>query len=129
MSFQIPAPILRDLMAFRGVGFDPTARLSGDRVASEARPESSDNRSMGVLAGNPRSAEGWLLRTCSTFEDIQLETVAPQQQRVCVLSNSPTTAGRVQEDGAVRGGRQRCERTEPEQRYSHSCLRSDSSVV
>lgn len=98
-------------MAFRGAGFDPTARLSGDLVVTEG-PESSDNRSMDALAGNPSSAEGWLLRTCSTFEDIQLETMTPQLQRV--LSNSPTTLSRVQEDGAVCGGRQRYQRKEPE---------------
>jgi len=99
-------------MAFRGAGFDPTARLSGDRVVTGG-PESSDNRSMDALAGNPRSAEGWLLRTCSTFEDIQLETAAPQQQRV-LSTNSPTTLSRAQEDGAVCGGRQRYQRKEPE---------------
>ena len=98
-------------MAFRGAGFDPTARLLGDLVVTGG-PESSENRSMDALAGNPCSAEGWLLRTCSTFEDIQLETAAPQQQRV--LSNSPTTLSQVQEDGAVCGGRQRYQRTEPE---------------
>jgi len=77
MSFQIPAPIFRDLMSFRGPGFDPATGLSGDRNVTEG-PESSDNPSIDALAdieGKLPPAEYWFIPTCSTFEDIQPETV------------------------------------------------------
>ena len=91
-------------MAFRGAGFDPRTGLSGDRIATEG-PEPSDNPSIDVLAGlggEPPPAGGWLLRTCSKFEDIQLETVTSQQQRVF-----PTTASQFQKGGVVCDGRRR----------------------
>jgi len=77
MSFQIPAPILRDLMPSRGPGFDPAAGLSGDRNVTEG-PEPPDNPSMDALAdveGRPPPTKGWFIPTCPTFEDIQPETV------------------------------------------------------
>jgi hypothetical protein len=80
-------------MAFRGACFDPTTGLLGDHIVAEG-PETSGNPSMDVLAdleGKPPSTESWLLRTCSMFEDIQLEIVASQQQRV--FGYSPTAAG------------------------------------